>query len=273
METFSEFLALCVGTSTVTGEFPSQRPVTRNFEVFFDLGVNKRLSKQSWGWWFETPSLPLWRHSNDYLKTSHVVVFDPLCTHKDFLSTYRDSHCYDKTTWQHCYLHLKSRVVVMQTVSLVINSGSLQWRHYEHDGVSNHQPHDCWTFIQAQIKENIKAPRHWPLCGEFTNSYQRGKCFHLMTSSCVVVMILASVVSDDKVGILPTLDFRPTLFPYIKMPIMRIFHWNWNVVILTKFTPRDQPEIIISTNPCGISDDFSFNVTTCPFQCLARGHQ
>ena len=67
--------------------------------------------------------------------------------------------------------------------------------------------------------------------------------------------------------------FRPTLFPYIKMPIMRIFHWNWNVVILTKFTPRDQPEIIISTNPCGISDDFSFNVTTCPFQCLARGHQ
>ena len=24
------------------------------------------------------------------------------------------------------------------------------------------------TVIQAQIKENIKAPRHWPLCGEFT---------------------------------------------------------------------------------------------------------
>ena len=23
-------------------------------------------------------------------------------------------------------------------------------------------------FIQTQIKENIKAPRHWPLCGEFT---------------------------------------------------------------------------------------------------------
>ena len=23
------------------------------------------------------------------------------------------------------------------------------------------------TFIQTQIKENIKAPRHWPLCGEF----------------------------------------------------------------------------------------------------------
>ena len=46
------------------GEFPSQRPVTRTFCVFFDLRLNKRLSKQSWGWWFQTPSCSLWRHSN-----------------------------------------------------------------------------------------------------------------------------------------------------------------------------------------------------------------
>ena len=26
-----------------------QRPVTRSFDVFFDLRLNKRLSKQSWG--------------------------------------------------------------------------------------------------------------------------------------------------------------------------------------------------------------------------------
>ena len=31
---------------------------------------------------------------------------------------------------------------------------SLQWRHNEHDGVSNHQPHDCLLYIQAQMKEN-----------------------------------------------------------------------------------------------------------------------
>ena len=50
----------------------------------------------------------------------------------------------------------------------------------------------CLSFILTQIKENIKAPRHWPLCGEFTgdrwiprtNGQWRGKCFHLMTSSC-----------------------------------------------------------------------------------------
>ena len=45
---------LCVGNSPVTGEFLAQRPVTRNFDVFFDLRLNKWLSKQSWGWWFET---------------------------------------------------------------------------------------------------------------------------------------------------------------------------------------------------------------------------
>ena len=48
-------------TGPLFGEFtghrwiPSQRPVTRSFDVCFDLCLNKRLSKQSWGWWFETP--------------------------------------------------------------------------------------------------------------------------------------------------------------------------------------------------------------------------
>ena len=47
IETFSALLALCAGNSPVTGEFPSQRPVTRSFDVFFDLGLIKRLSKHS----------------------------------------------------------------------------------------------------------------------------------------------------------------------------------------------------------------------------------
>ena len=64
METFSALLAICVGNSPVTGEFTTQRPVTRSFDEFFDLRLNKRLSKQSWGWWFETLSRPLWRHCN-----------------------------------------------------------------------------------------------------------------------------------------------------------------------------------------------------------------
>ena len=66
---------------------------------------------------------------------------------------------------------------------------ALRWRHNGHDSVSNHQPRDC--LLSPLIIENIKAPRHWPLCGEFTgdqwiprtNGQSRGKCFHLMTSS------------------------------------------------------------------------------------------
>ena len=64
METFSALLALCVGNSPVTGEFPSQRPVTRSFDAFFDLRLNKRLSKQAWRRLFETPSRSFWRHCN-----------------------------------------------------------------------------------------------------------------------------------------------------------------------------------------------------------------
>ena len=64
METFSALLALCAGNLPVNCEFPTQRPVTRSFDVFFNLRLVKRLSKQSWGWWFETPSRSLWRHCN-----------------------------------------------------------------------------------------------------------------------------------------------------------------------------------------------------------------
>ena len=44
-----------------------QRPVTRSFGVLFDLHLKERWSKHSWCWWLETPSYPLWRHSNAYL--------------------------------------------------------------------------------------------------------------------------------------------------------------------------------------------------------------
>ena len=45
-------------------EFPAQWPVTRSFDVVFDQGLNKRLSKQTWGWWFETQPWSLWRQYN-----------------------------------------------------------------------------------------------------------------------------------------------------------------------------------------------------------------
>ena len=78
MELFSALLALCAGNSPVTGEFlrgihrwpvnsPHKVPVTRSFDVFLHLRLNKGLSKQSSKQSrFETPSCPLWRHYNDF---------------------------------------------------------------------------------------------------------------------------------------------------------------------------------------------------------------
>ena len=43
-------------TGHLCGEFPTQSPVTRSLDVFFDLRLNKQLNKQSWGWWFATLS-------------------------------------------------------------------------------------------------------------------------------------------------------------------------------------------------------------------------
>ena len=55
------------GTGPLCGEFTGPR----NFDIFFDLLPNKRLSKQLWGWWFETPSNLLWRHCNGYVLSTH----------------------------------------------------------------------------------------------------------------------------------------------------------------------------------------------------------
>ena len=75
METFSALLAICAGNSPVTGEFPTQRPVMRSFDVFFNLRLNKRLSKQSWGWWFEMPPCPLWQHCNGRWLHDDVMIW------------------------------------------------------------------------------------------------------------------------------------------------------------------------------------------------------
>ena len=83
METFSALLTICAWNSPVTAEFTAQRPVARSFDVFFDLRLNKWLSKQSWGWWLETPSRSLLRQCNGMLKQirfssvyRHIVAFN-----------------------------------------------------------------------------------------------------------------------------------------------------------------------------------------------------
>ena len=76
METLYALLALCAGNSPVTCEFPSQSSVTRSFDVFFDLGLNKWLRKQSRRRWFEMSLCSLWRHCNaNYISRSISIPY------------------------------------------------------------------------------------------------------------------------------------------------------------------------------------------------------
>ena len=159
METFSALLAICAGNSPVPGEFPAQRPVTRSFDVFFDLRLNKWLSKQSWGWWFETLSLPLWCHRNVNIFSVFSDRGRPFQLEIDFYPYTRDT---------------------------------LQWRHNGRGSVSSHQPRDCLLnrLFRRRSKKTSKlcvtglCAVNSPVTGEFPA--QRAvtrKMFPLMTSS------------------------------------------------------------------------------------------
>ena len=65
-----------------------------------------------------------------------------------------------KETPRHKYQYLASMDKLLST---------LHWRHNGRDSVSNHQPYDCLLnhLFRSRSKENITAPRHWPLCGEY----------------------------------------------------------------------------------------------------------
>ena len=141
METFPALLAIC-----------AQRPLTRSFDVFFDLSLNKRLSKQSWGWWFEAPPRPLWRHFNDFTMITWIKggVINDAFLH--WLNT--DS---ERMKWSTHELWLRL------WFTIEITSWWARWRLKSPTSRLFIQ-----KFVQAQIKEIIKAPSHWPLWGEFT---------------------------------------------------------------------------------------------------------
>ena len=69
----------------------------------------------------------------------------------------------------------------------------LQWCHNERDGVSNHQPHHCLLnrLFKVQIKESIKAPRHWPLWGEFTGDFPAQRASNAENVSICDIMVSA----------------------------------------------------------------------------------
>ena len=132
METFSALHALCAGNSPVNGEFLVQRPVTRSFGVFFDLRLNKRSSKQSWGWWLDAIApimTSLMINANPASKLSHnrscegnprpvMRCFDVslnMLLNKQWISRWFE------TPWGSCDVTVMSMVSQLSAVDMVLH--------------------------------------------------------------------------------------------------------------------------------------------------------
>ena len=178
MKTFSASMTFCAGNSLVTSEFPSQRPVTLSFDIFFDLRLNKRLNERTWGWWFETPSCSLCRHCIVLTQSpdpDRTGTSDHNSSHKSqrwYHSNLRDHLARSNWTTQFGTPPQRHPVPNCRTEKneTDFTFATLQWRHNGCNGVSNHWHIDFFAqpFVQAQIKENTKAPCHWSFWGEST---------------------------------------------------------------------------------------------------------
>ena len=71
-----------------------------SFDVFFDLRLNKRLSKQSRHRWFETPSHPLWRHCNEFLAIWDAWNLETIFWHGDFSDAEKTLSCRVDYDWE-----------------------------------------------------------------------------------------------------------------------------------------------------------------------------
>ena len=130
------------GNSPVPGEFPAQRPVTRSFGVFFDLHLNKRLRKQSWGWWFEMLSRPLWRHCSDFPQWLQQLVmkisskwwhfpFSSVCSSNESFTFTSVSLIWMINVCNHWYLSKKWIISNNSAWSLMLHSISSICFHYK----------------------------------------------------------------------------------------------------------------------------------------------
>ena len=193
METSSALLAICPGDSPVTGEFPAKTPVTRNFEVFFDLRLNELLSKHSWGWWLR-------RHRAHYDVTvmhniypwcfcSLLKLYYPFCLgwrSISFAPIFPGSFIGTGT--------IRVPIISFVQCGEGILEITLQWRHNEHDGVLNNQRLNCLLnrlFRRRSKKYQssaslafVRGIHRWPVVSPHTGLITR-KCYHLVTSSCM----------------------------------------------------------------------------------------
>ena len=170
------------------GEFPAQRPVMRSFDIFFDLRLNKRLGKQSWGWWFETLSRPLWRHSND--QSRRLVhgqksswrwneTTQLLC-----VTSQKNTHLMSPQWWL-----LKSRHIIMwafvSSLAIVPIAKGKRFR----SKFTDYKNYFVWIFGLDDVFENARRnlTKYRICCAWYYNQKHNTKCTWLVTQAKFVL--------------------------------------------------------------------------------------
>ena len=153
LEAFSALLAIYVGNSPVPDAFPAKRPVTRSFDAFFDLHPNKRFSKQWWGWWFDSPSCPLWRHRNGANISGYAVisvVMSACPTHRHSGNSVHKSRQLIENSERWKWLVIKSaRKWWIVKTKQILHDGLLQ---YSHDPPEKYATITTWREVGNSVK-------------------------------------------------------------------------------------------------------------------------
>ena len=155
---------------TVPGEFPAQRSVTRSFDIFFHLRLNKRLSKQLWDWWFQTPSSS-WRQCNVNVSSRK----------------YGDSPLKDKTVRRPFYIYDRNPYIGEDVFTHVFLSTGPKSLHLT-----------CHHCPQTQPQRNHTHPQHGWYKSKPMEATNIGGCvrtllnvFLLSLMFCILMMVIS----------------------------------------------------------------------------------
>ena len=149
METFSAFLALCERNPSVTGVFPSQRPVTWSFDIFFELHLNKRLGQQSRRRWFETPTRSLWR--------THLIIM--IWRSTNILTIIKREMRKFKTQSLIYYIRMTNNDLFASTSNYELKSQLTVYEHtYKYDSEQQLLVYECMSLRQKDFLKLIFPP-------------------------------------------------------------------------------------------------------------------
>ena len=136
----------------------------------------------------------------------------------------------------------------MKPLQISTMAVSLQWRHNEHDGVSNHQPRDCLlNHLFRRNQRKNQTPRHWPLCGEFTGdrwiprlkggNAEKGSTWwrhHVATDHSMIILILLKHLNMLSATWQPFYS-RILALIYHRFLLATALHSLWSLIIFTGF--------------------------------------